>query len=71
MGAQLEITDSDFVAGVRQQRYENWVLEREAAYQAEDPQGTPAAWLEGHRIPPGDLFDRTAFENRLRGKPRD
>ncbi|MGA8726155.1 MAG: thioredoxin domain-containing protein [Acidimicrobiales bacterium] len=71
LGAQQGITDSDFVAGVRQQRYENWVLEREAAYQAEDPQGTPAAWLEGHPIQPADLFDRSAFENRLRSTPRD
>jgi hypothetical protein len=71
LGGQLGITDSDFVTGVREQRYENWVLEREAAYQAEDPEGTPAAWLEGRRIRPGELFDRSAFENRLRGKPRD
>ena len=71
LGAQLGITDSDFVAGVRVQRYEGWVLEREAAYQTQDPQGTPAAWLEGHRIQPGELFDRSAFETRLRSTPRD
>jgi Thioredoxin len=69
LGAQLGVANSDFVAGIREHRYERWVLERETAYQAEDPGGTPAAWLEGQPIRPGELFDRSAFEKRLRGKP--
>lgn len=71
LGGELGITSSDFVAGVREDRYQKWVLEREAAYQAEDPQGTPAAWLDGHPIQPGELFDRSAFEHRLRSRPHD
>src|SRR5580700_162021 len=38
LGAQVGLTGSDFVSGVRQARYENWVLSREARFQAEDPQ---------------------------------
>ena len=47
LGAQVGLTGSDFVSGVQEARYEKWVLRREADYQAEDPQGTPAAWLNG------------------------
>lgn len=67
LGAQVGLTGSDFVSGVRQARYEQWVLSREAVYQAQDPQGTPAAWLDGHPIDSSVLFDRQEFESRLRG----
>ena len=66
LGAQVGLTGSDFVSGVREARYEKWVKRREAAYQAQDPQGTPAAWLNGHPIDPGVLFDGQEFENLLR-----
>jgi Thioredoxin len=66
LGARLGLTGSDFVSGVREARFEEWVLSREAAYQGEDPQGTPAAWLDGRPIDPGVLFDRQRFEARLR-----
>jgi hypothetical protein len=67
VGAQVGLTGHDFVTGVREARYEQWVLEREARYQAEDPQGTPAAWLNGYPMDPHVLFDRRAFEAALRG----
>lgn len=66
LGAQVGLTSSDFVSGVREARYEIWVLTREAAYQAQDPQGTPAAWLDGKPIDSRVLFDRSEFESRLR-----
>jgi protein-disulfide isomerase len=66
LGARVALTASDFVSGVRKARYEKWVLRREAAYQAQDPQGTPAAWLNGDPIDSKVLFDRSKFERRLR-----
>jgi hypothetical protein len=60
------LSGSDFAAGVREARYEQWVLWQEAAYRDQDPQGTPAAWLDGRPLDPNLLFDRTAFEDRLR-----
>ncbi len=60
------ITGSDFAAGVRQGRYEEWVLRQEALYQSQDPQGTPAAWLNGRPLDSNVLFDKAAFERRLR-----
>lgn len=66
LGTHVGLTGSDFVAGVREARYEEWVLSREAAYQAQDPQGTPAAWLDGNALDARVLFDRTKLESRLR-----
>jgi hypothetical protein len=66
LGARVGLTGSDFVAGVQGARYEEWVVSREARFQAEDPQGTPAAWLNGRPIDPGVLFDSLEFERRLR-----
>lgn len=65
-GMQVGLDDSAFVSGVREARYERWVLRREAVYNAEDPQGTPAAWLNGDPVDSNVLFDRLAFETRLR-----
>jgi protein-disulfide isomerase len=67
LGAQVGLVDSDFISGVRQARYEQWVLSREADYQAEDPQGTPAAWLNGKPIDSAVLFDRRSFDAQLQG----
>jgi hypothetical protein len=66
LGAQVGLTGSDFVSGVRQARYEEWVLRREADFEREDPQGTPAAWLDGDPIDSRLLFDGPAFERLLR-----
>jgi protein-disulfide isomerase len=66
LGARVGLTGSHFVSGVKTARYESWVLNREAAYQAQDPQGTPAAWLNGHPLDARILFDRPEFERRLR-----
>jgi protein-disulfide isomerase len=66
LGVQVALTGADFSSGVREGRYEKWVLKREALYQAEDPQGTPAAWLNGSPIDSGVLFDTEEFKNRLR-----
>jgi protein-disulfide isomerase len=66
LGAQVGLTGSDFVSGVQEARYENWVLNQEQHYQTEDPQGTPAAWLNGQAIDSRVLFDQQKFEQHLR-----
>ena len=48
--------------GVRRSRYEKWVLRREAVFQREDPQGTPAAWLNGQP----DRFDAALRQGGVR-----
>jgi protein-disulfide isomerase len=66
LGGHVGLTESAFVAGVQEGRYEKWVLQREAAYQKQDPQGTPAAWLDGNQLDSNLLFDEHALESRLR-----
>lgn len=66
LGAQVGLTAPDFTSGVRGTRYEKWVQRREVRYQSEDPQGTPAAWLNGSPMDSRVLFDRAAFERQLR-----
>ena len=65
LGRKVRLTDPDFVWGIRQGRYEDWVLRREARYQQEDPQGTPAAWLDGQPLDSRVLFDPTQFARRF------
>jgi Thioredoxin len=66
IGAQVGLTGSDYVAGVREARYEKWVLQRERAFGTQDPQGTPAAWLDGDQLDSRVLFDTGLLERRLR-----
>jgi hypothetical protein len=66
IGAQVGLTGSDYVAGVREARYEKWVLQREHAFGTQDPQGTPAAWLDGDQLDSRVLFDTGLLERRLR-----
>jgi protein-disulfide isomerase len=65
-GAQVNVTSSDFVSGVQEVRYGQWVLRQEELYRMEDPQGTPAAWFNGHPVDSGVLLDSRAFEELLR-----
>jgi Thioredoxin len=67
LGAQVGLTGPDYVAGVREGRYEQWVLSREARFETEDPQGTPAAWLNGSPLDSSVLFDSGEFARRIRG----
>jgi Thioredoxin len=66
LGARVGLSDPNYTSGVQTARYEKWVLIREEAYQAEDPQGTPAAWLNGHQVESRVLFDRPSLEAALR-----
>ena len=65
LGAQVGLTGSDFVSGVREARYEAWVVRKEDLYQREDPQGAPAAWLNGSPIDSAVLFNTSAFGEQL------
>jgi thioredoxin family protein len=65
LGAEIGLVSSDFVSGVQGGRYESWVLKREELYQREDPQGTPAAWLDGEMLDSAVLFDASKFTRRL------
>jgi hypothetical protein len=67
LGRAVGLTSPPYVSGVEQGRYQAWVLRREEAYQAEDPVGTPAAWLDGRQIDSRILGDPEALGALLRG----
>jgi protein-disulfide isomerase len=66
LGRQVGLTSSLYTAGVEGGRYQAWVLRCEEAYQAEDSQGTPAAWLDGRPVDSRVMFNPDALGNLLR-----
>ena len=61
LGQRVGLTSPGFVSGVEEGRYVAWVLRREERFQKEDPQGTPAAWLDDRPVDARVLFDPEAF----------
>jgi hypothetical protein len=66
LGELVGLTSSDYVSGLREGRYEEWVIEMDRIFQEQDPRGTPAALLNGEELEPGTLFDPAALEAALR-----
>jgi hypothetical protein len=64
-GRQIGVTDYAFTTGIRDRRYEPWVVERERVFQMQDPQGTPAALLDEAIVDQATLFDRRAFASLI------
>jgi hypothetical protein len=50
LGKRAGLSNPDYVHGVQEGRYAQWVLEVEGVFQEQDPQGTPAALLDGQPI---------------------
>jgi protein-disulfide isomerase len=57
LGEQAGLTGAGYRSGLEEGRYEPWVLQVEQLFQAEDPRGTPAAWLDGRSVDPRTLID--------------
>lgn len=67
LGGRVGLDDPAYVAGVRDGRYEAWVVEVDRAFQQQDPQGTPAAFLDGQPVDSSALYDARALGDVLRG----
>ena len=57
LGSRVGLTSADYVAGVREGRYEGWVREIDEVFQQQDPKGTPFALLDGRPIEPESLYN--------------
>jgi hypothetical protein len=65
-GRRVGLTGPGYTSGVEAGRFEAWVLSTEAIFQQQDPQGTPAAWLDGEPVDGRVLTDTRAFGTLLR-----
>jgi hypothetical protein len=66
LGRRVGLTSADYVAGVREGRYENWVREIDEVFQEQDPRGTPFAVLDGRPIESESLYDPEALGALIR-----
>jgi protein-disulfide isomerase len=66
LGDRAGLASRAYVSGVQEGRYEAWALEVEERFKSEDPQGTPAAWLNGRPVDPRTLNDPGSLEELLR-----
>lgn len=61
LGRRAGLTGTDYVTAVRQGRYESWVRETDEIFDAQDPDGTPFAVLDGQRVASQTLYDADAL----------
>lgn len=66
LGRRAGLVGQAYVSGVKEGRFEAWALEVEERFKLEDPQGTPAAWLNGRPVDPRTLNDAQSLEEMLR-----
>jgi hypothetical protein len=67
LGRRAGLTSPDYERGVREGRYEQWVIETERAFAHQDPRGTPAALFNGRPVEVEVLFDPEAFKALIQG----
>ena len=67
LGGRVGLRSPSFTGGVREGRYEAWVVRMDQAFQGQDPDGTPAALLDGDAVDSAVLYDPDALGALLRG----
>lgn len=66
LGSGVGLTSADYVAGVQEGRYENWVREIDEVFEEQDPRGTPFAVLDGRPVGFDTLSDPEALGALIR-----
>jgi hypothetical protein len=56
LGSRVGLTTPDYVAAVREGRYEDWVRDIDEVFEEQDPEGTPYALLDGRAVPSESLY---------------
>jgi protein-disulfide isomerase len=67
LGRRAGLDDPGYVTGVGEGRYAAWVVAVDRVFQEQDPQGTPAALLDGEPVDSSVLYDDRALGDLLRG----
>jgi hypothetical protein len=71
LGRQVDLTGPDYERGVHDGRYHRWVVEMDRIFQVQDPDGTPAAFLDGQPLDPSVLYDQDGLGTLLRASRPD
>jgi hypothetical protein len=66
LGRRAGLTSRGYEDGLREGRYEAWVVAADRSFTEQDPQGTPAALLDGHRVDSRVLYDPEALGAAIR-----
>ena len=66
LGRRVRLTSADYVAGVRQGRYQSWVREIDEVFDEQDPRGTPFPVLDGQPVGFDTLSDPEALGALIR-----
>jgi hypothetical protein len=67
LGRRAGLTGPDYQDGIREGRYDRWVVEVDRDFADQDPEGTPAALLEGRPVDSEALYDPAALGAVIRG----
>jgi protein-disulfide isomerase len=66
LGRRVGLTDPGYTNGVREGRYDQWVVQVDELFQQDDPEGTPAASLDAVPIDREVLYDPNALGDLIR-----
>jgi predicted DsbA family dithiol-disulfide isomerase len=66
LGSSVGLTNPGWVAAVREGGYVSWVRAMDAAFQEQDPDGTPSGVLDGERVDADTLYDPDALGALIR-----
>ncbi len=67
LGGRADLDHPEYETGVREGRYEAWVVQVDRVFLEQDPNGTPAALLDGEPVDSSTLYDARALGALLRG----
>ncbi len=67
LGRRADLDHPEYETGVREGRYEAWVIQVDRVFQEQDPKSTPAALLDGEPVDSSTLYDARALGALLRG----
>ena len=67
LGRRAGLNDPEYASAIRPGRYEQWARKLDKVLKDQDPQGTPAGFLDGQPLASGVLYDPQTLGELVRG----
>jgi DSBA-like thioredoxin domain len=67
LGRRAGLNDPEYASAIPQGRYEKWARKLDKVLKDQDPQGTPAGFLDGQPLASGVLYDPQTLGELVRG----